>query len=104
MHWSAYIYILANFPNWNKPEKSFMSIIRNQQLVLRMNIGFHSEETFGLLEDFFKIQEFLIHVSVLVFTMHKKRYLVINFCSDRYLIWDDNTMWLSGGVWALNEN
>lgn len=31
-----------------------MSIIRNQQLVVRMNIGFHSEETFEMLEDFLK--------------------------------------------------
>lgn len=54
MHWSAYIYILANFRNWNKPEKSFMSIIRNQQLDLRLNIGFHAKGTFGMWEDFLK--------------------------------------------------
>lgn len=104
MHWSAYIYILANFPNWNKPEKSFMSIIRNPTVGLENEHRFSFRRNIWNVGRFFKIQEFLIHVSVLVFTMHKKRYLVINFCSDRYLIWDDNTMWLSGGVWALNEN
>lgn len=49
MHWSAYIYILANFPNWNKPEKSFMSTVG-----LETEHGFSFRGTFGMWEDFLK--------------------------------------------------
>lgn len=65
----TYRYILANFHNRNRPEKSSMPIIRNLQLVLRLNMGFHSEGKIWNVWRFFEIQEFLIHVPVNVFTM-----------------------------------
>lgn len=61
-----------------------MSIIRNPTVGLENEHRFSFRRNIWNVGRFFKIQEFLIHVPILVFTMHKKRLSIFALRNIKY--------------------